>query len=185
MGSTFGQLYKTDYNYYVQVSNLHVKIVVTPVANKGNAHLQFSCYSGFKKDSSGFLFWVWQTKSANSKISLLLIPICVLTWCDANLFLPHTPCDRYKTIKRLMNYYKQTIEEGTPAICSLYFSQFPFNLTHAFVLSLKAPFPQMASLLSFTRWQHKEEAFCSLMQLPKVRCWKYMYTPLNLACVGD
>lgn len=29
MGSTFGQLYKTDYHYYFQASNLHAKIVDT------------------------------------------------------------------------------------------------------------------------------------------------------------
>lgn len=90
----------------------------------------------------------------------------------------------YETIKRLMNYHKQTQRERErkPEICSLCFSQFPFNLTHAFVLSLKAPFALMASLFSFTQWQCREEASSSRTQLPKVQCWKYIYTLLNSAC---
>lgn len=48
------------------------------------------------------------------------------------------------------------LREEKAKTCSLCFSQFPFNLTHAFVVSLKAPFPLMASLLSFTlQWQHR------------------------------
>lgn len=65
-------------------------------------------------------------------------------------------CHLHKAIKRLTNYHKQAAEGENAKTCSLCFSQFPFNLTHAFVLSLKAPFPLMASLVSFTlQWQHR------------------------------
>lgn len=65
-------------------------------------------------------------------------------------------CHLRKAIKRLTNDHKQTAEGENAKTCSLCFSQFPFNLTHAFVLSLKAPFPLMASLVFFTlQWQHR------------------------------
>lgn len=65
-------------------------------------------------------------------------------------------CHLHKAIKWLTNYHKQAAEGEKAKTCSLCFSQFPFNLRHAFVLSLKAPFPLMASLLSFTlQWQHR------------------------------
>lgn len=66
-------------------------------------------------------------------------------------------CHLRTAITWLTNYHKQAaVKEEKAKTCSLCFSQFPFNLTHAFVLSLKAPFPLMASLLSFTpQWQHR------------------------------
>lgn len=77
-------------------------------------------------------------------------------------------CHLHKAIKWLTNYHKQAAEGEKAKTCSLCFSQFPFNLTQAFVLSLKAPFPLMASLLSFTlQWQHTEYALSSWMQPPK------------------
>lgn len=63
-----------------------------------------------------------------------------------------------------------------PKTFSLCFPQFPFNLTHASVLSLKAPFPLMASLSFFTEWQLEEAAFSIWMQLPKVQYWKYIFS---------
>lgn len=65
----------------------------------------------------------------------------------------------HKAIKWLTNDHKQAAEGGKAKTCSLCFSQFPFNLRHAFVLSLKAPLPLMASLLSFTlQWQHRKSS---------------------------
>lgn len=68
-----------------------------------------------------------------------------------------------------MNYREQTGEKVNPRQALCIFPQLPFNLTHAFVLSLKAPFPLIASLFSITQCRRKEEAFSSWMPLPEVQ----------------